>query len=98
MFCNVLTVKRNCRSPNGGLAMSTLLPRLDGRHVRLEPLQQGHAAGLAEAAAGDPSLYQLSTVPQGEAAPAEYIEAALAHRDPRPAAPFPLPPPPPPPP
>ena len=68
--------------------MSTLLPRLDGRHVRLEPLQQRHAAGLAEAAAGDPSLYQLSPVPQGEAAAAEYIEAALAQRDAGTAAPF----------
>jgi RimJ/RimL family protein N-acetyltransferase len=68
--------------------MSTLLPRLGGRHVRLEPLQQRHAAGLAEAAADDPSLYQLSPVPQGEAAAAEYIEAALAQRDAGTAAPF----------
>src|SRR5258708_28623368 len=70
------------------LAMSTLLPRLDGRHVRLEPLQQRHAAGLAEAASGDPALYQLSPVPQGEAAAAEDIEAALAQRDAGTAAPF----------
>src|SRR5260370_37366465 len=69
------------------LAMSTLLPRLDGRHVRLEPLQQRHAAGLAEAASGDPALYQLSPVPQGEAAAAEYIVAALAQRDPGTAVP-----------
>jgi len=68
--------------------MFTLLPRLDGRYVRLEPLQPWHAAGLAEAAAEDPSLYQLSAVPQGEAAAAEYIEAALAQRDARTAAPF----------
>ena len=66
----------------------TLLPRLDGRYVRLEPLQPGHAAGLAEAAAEDPSLYQLSAVPQGEAGAAEYIEAALAQRDAGTAAPF----------
>lgn len=26
--------------------MFMLLPQLDGRHVRLEPLQQRHAAGL----------------------------------------------------
>src|SRR5258708_25953374 len=70
------------------LAMSTLLPRLDGRHVRLEPLQQRHAAGLAEAASGDPALYQLSPVPQGEAAAAEDIEAALAQRDAGTAVPF----------
>jgi N-acetyltransferase len=70
------------------MTMFTLLPRLDGRHVRLEPLQRSHAAGLAEAAAADPSLYQLSPVPQGEAAAAAYIEAALAQRDAGTAAPF----------
>jgi N-acetyltransferase len=68
--------------------MFTLLPRLDGRYVRLEPLQRGHAAGLAEAAAEDPSVYQLSAVPQDEAGAAEYIEAALAQRDAGTAAPF----------
>jgi N-acetyltransferase len=68
--------------------MFTLLPRLDGRYVRLEPLQPGHAAGLAEAAAEDPSLYELSAVPQGEAGAATYIEAALAQRDAGTAAPF----------
>jgi len=68
--------------------MFMLLPQLDGRHVRLEPLQPWHAPGLAEAAAGDPALYQLSPVPQGEAAAAEYIEAALAQRDAGTAAPF----------
>src|SRR5262249_32858268 len=67
--------------------MFTLLPRLDGRYVRLEPLQPGHAAGLAEAAAEDPSLYQLSSVPQGEAGAADYIEAAPAQRDAGAAAP-----------
>jgi RimJ/RimL family protein N-acetyltransferase len=68
--------------------MFTLLPQLDGRRVRLEPLQPWHAAGLAEAAAADPALYQLSAVPQGEAAAEEYIEAALAERDAGAAAPF----------
>ena len=68
--------------------MFTLLPQLDGQRVRLEPLQVRHAADLAEAAAGDPALYQLSPVPQGEAAAAEYIEAALAQRDAGTAAPF----------
>src|SRR6266571_4078420 len=63
------------------IAMFTLLAQLDGRHVRLEPLQPWHAAGLAEAAAGDPALYQLSAVPQGEAAAVEYVGAALAERD-----------------
>jgi RimJ/RimL family protein N-acetyltransferase len=54
--------------------MLTLLPQLDGRYVRLEPLQPSHAAGLADAAAEDPALYQLTPVPQGEPAAAEYIE------------------------
>jgi RimJ/RimL family protein N-acetyltransferase len=68
--------------------MFTLLPELEGDYVRLEPLQPWHAGGLAEAAAGDPALYQLTAVPQGEAAAAAYIEAALALRDAGTAAPF----------
>jgi N-acetyltransferase len=68
--------------------MLTLLPQLDGRYVRLEPLQLSHAVGLADAAAEDPALYQLTPVPQGEAAAAEYIEAALAQRDAGAAAPL----------
>jgi N-acetyltransferase len=64
------------------------LPELDGRHVRLEPLQRRHAAGLADAAAIDPSLYRLSPVPQGAAAAAAYIESALAQRDAGTAVPF----------
>jgi RimJ/RimL family protein N-acetyltransferase len=70
------------------MALFTLLPLLEGRHVRLEPLRPSHAPGLAEAAAADPALYQLSPVPQGEAAAAEYIGAALAQRGAAAAAPF----------
>ena len=68
--------------------MNGFLPQLEGRHVRLEPLLARHAAGLAEAAAEDPSLYQLTAVPQGQAGAAEYIEAALAHREAGTAVPF----------
>jgi RimJ/RimL family protein N-acetyltransferase len=68
--------------------MFMLLPQLEGRYVRLEPLQPGHAPGLAEASAADPAFYQVSAVPQGEAAAAEYIQAALAQRDAGAAAPF----------
>ena len=68
--------------------MITLLPRLEGRHVRLEPLQRHHAAGLAAASAIDPSLYALSAVPQGDAAVAGFVETALAQRDAGVAAPF----------
>jgi N-acetyltransferase len=64
------------------------LPVLHGRHVRLEPLERRHAAGLAEASAVDPSLYGLSPVPQGRAAAAAYIETALALRDAGSAAPL----------
>jgi RimJ/RimL family protein N-acetyltransferase len=64
------------------------LPVLDGRHVRLEPLERRHAAGLAEASAIDPSLYVWSPVPQGRAATAAYIESALALRDAGTAVPF----------
>jgi hypothetical protein len=48
MYCNVFKSK--------DLAMTAFLPELEGRHVRLEPLQPEHAAGLAAAAAEDPSL------------------------------------------
>lgn len=66
----------------------TFLPELQGRHVRLEPLQPQHAAGLAAAAAEDPSLYGLSPVPQGEAAALEYIETAIGQRDAGTTVPF----------
>jgi len=68
--------------------MNGFLPELEGRHVRLEPLQPGHAAGLAAASAEDPSLYGLSPVPQGEEAALEYIAAAAALRDAGTAVPF----------
>ena len=68
--------------------MTAFLPELEGRHVRLEPLQPGHAAGLAAAAAEDPSLYALSPVPQGEAAAGTYIATAVAQRDAGMAVPF----------
>jgi len=66
----------------------TFLPQLDGRHVRLEPLQQRHAAGLAEASTVDPSIYRWTKVPLGRAAAAAYIEMALAQRDAGTAVPF----------
>lgn len=54
---------------------------LQGKHVRLEPLELRHAEGLAAASAGDREIYQWSPVPQGEAEAARYIERALAWRD-----------------
>jgi N-acetyltransferase len=61
---------------------------LQGKHVRLEPLDHRHIDGLAAAAAADPSLYQWSPVPQGKAQTIKYVETALAWRDAGTAVPF----------
>lgn len=59
-----------------------------GKHVRLEPLQSGHADALAVAAAVDPALYRWTSAPQTSAEAANYIAAALALRDAGKALPF----------
>jgi RimJ/RimL family protein N-acetyltransferase len=59
-----------------------------GSHIRLEPLNPRHAAGLAAASAADPSLYQWSPVPQGLAEATKYIETALAWQTAGTAVPF----------
>jgi RimJ/RimL family protein N-acetyltransferase len=61
---------------------------LQGRYVRLEPLDFHHVEGLAAASAVDPSLYQWSPIPQGEAETASYVETALAWRQAGTAMPF----------
>lgn len=61
---------------------------LQGKHVRLEPLELRHADGLVAAAAADPSLYQWSPVPQGRAQTIRYIETALAWKNAGTAAPL----------
>ena len=61
---------------------------LQGRHVRLEPLEMRHADGLVLASAADPSLYRWSPVPQGPVEAARYIETALAWKDAGTAVPF----------
>jgi N-acetyltransferase len=63
-------------------------PELCGRHVRLEPLQPRHLAGLVAASAGDPDLYRMSKVPVGDAEVAKAIEVASAARRAGTAAPF----------
>jgi RimJ/RimL family protein N-acetyltransferase len=68
--------------------MSHSSPILSGRHVRLEPLDSGHLAGLVAAAAEDPALYLWSLVPQGLDQIKAYVEAALAMRDASTALPF----------
>jgi|SRR5664279_2610233 len=54
---------------------------LTGRYIRLEPLEEAHAEGLASAAALDISLYRWSPVPQGIKATEEYIQTALDLRE-----------------
>jgi RimJ/RimL family protein N-acetyltransferase len=64
------------------------VPVLEGRFVRLEPLSQDHADGLAAAAAADTSLYTWSQVPQGADQVARYIEIGQQLRESGKAAPF----------
>jgi len=59
-----------------------------GSHIRLEPLNLSHAAGLAAASASDPSLYHWSPVPQGLAEATRYIETAFAWQTAGTAMPF----------
>lgn len=61
---------------------------LTGKFVRLEPLEHRHVEGLVAAASVEPSLYQWSLVPQGQAAVERYIETALAWRNAGTALPF----------
>ena len=61
--------------------MGIELVTLEGQHVRLEPLEQRHAAALVEASAADTSLYTWSLVPVGREAVEKYINTALAWRD-----------------
>jgi len=68
--------------------METVRPLLQGRHIRLEPLDHRHIDGLVTASAIDPSLYQWSPVPQGKAEATRYVETALAWRDAGTAVPF----------
>jgi N-acetyltransferase len=68
--------------------MGTTSLLLQGRHIRLEPLDHRHIDGLVVASAADPSLYQWSPVPQGKAEAISYVETALAWRDAGTAVPF----------
>lgn len=68
--------------------METVQLALEGRHVRLEPLGEGHVEGLAAAAAVDASLYCLSRVPQGRAEVEQYVRTALEWKEAGTAAPF----------
>jgi len=61
---------------------------LEGKHIRLEPLELSHVDGLACAAATDPELYRWTPVPQGAAAAREYIATALTWKSEGTAVPF----------
>jgi RimJ/RimL family protein N-acetyltransferase len=68
--------------------MSTQSPVLEGKHVRLEPLELRHVSGLVAAAGSDAELYQWSPVPRGKDEATTYINTALAWRDAGTAVPF----------
>lgn len=61
---------------------------LQGKHVRLEPLEYRHVDGLVAAASSDQSLYQWSPVPKSKAEATAYVDTALAWRDAGSAVPF----------
>jgi RimJ/RimL family protein N-acetyltransferase len=65
---------------NAAFSPDPALSVLQGRYVRLEPLETRHIDGLVTAAAGDSSLYQWSPVPLGKDEAAQYVETALAWR------------------
>jgi N-acetyltransferase len=61
---------------------------LQGRYIRLEPLQPSHAEGLVAAAKDEPQLYQWTQVPRSRAEAAAYIATALSWREAGTALPF----------
>jgi N-acetyltransferase len=61
---------------------------LTGRHVRLEPLNAGHVAGLLRAATADRSLYQWSPIPQTDIEAQRYVDTAMSWQQAGTAYPF----------
>jgi N-acetyltransferase len=61
---------------------------LTGGHIRLESLDHRHVDGLAAASAGDPSLYQWTSVPRSKLEAAAYIDTALSWQEAGTAVPF----------
>jgi RimJ/RimL family protein N-acetyltransferase len=61
---------------------------LEGRHVRLEPLEPGHARDLLAAAGGRRETYGFTSVPADETSMAAYIESALRDQEAGRALPF----------
>lgn len=63
-------------------------PVLEGRQIRLEPLEHRHVDGLVAASATDRALYRWSPIPQGKTEATIYVDTALAWRDAGSAVPF----------
>ena len=61
---------------------------LEGKHVRLEPLERRHIDELVAAVGEDGSLYQWSPVPRGKIEATSYVETALAWKNAGSAVPF----------
>jgi RimJ/RimL family protein N-acetyltransferase len=61
---------------------------LQGRHVRLEPMERKHADVFVAAVGTDHALYKWSPVPSNQAEADAYIETALAWREAGTAVPF----------
>ena len=61
---------------------------LQGKHVRLEPLESCHAEALAAASGTDAELYRWSPVPQSLSEATKYIQTALAGQEAGTAVPF----------
>lgn len=61
---------------------------LEGRHVRLEPLELEHIEGLLAAASEDRSTYQWTSVPHSEESMRRYVSEALDLRAAKAAIPF----------
>ena len=63
-------------------------PTLEGRHVRLEPLEMGHVQGLLAAARGGTQLFHWTTVPDEPAGMERYVDSAVRARAAGTALPF----------
>jgi RimJ/RimL family protein N-acetyltransferase len=61
---------------------------LQGKNVRLEPLDHHHVDGLVSASDGGLELYRWSPVPQGRKEALAYVDTALSWRDAGTAVPF----------
>ena len=61
--------------------MTLAAPVLDGRLVRLEPLEESHVRELADAASEDRATYLFSVVPDGLLATSAYVADLLGSRE-----------------